>query len=238
MEKISSPPGPDEVVVLLHEDGQPSGTALKSEVHDTSTPLHLAFSCYLLDPQGRVLVTRRALTKRTWPGVWTNSFCGHPAPGESLTDALARRAREELGAEVLINYREQDFVEVLAAETGGRGVDVILDNMAAKDLERNIASLAPGGRLVIIGMQGGVKGEIDLGTLLRRNGTVHATTLRGRTPEQKAEICTQVERHVWPWIAAGIVRPVIDRVMPIADAADAHRALEAGDVTGKIVLRR
>lgn len=145
---------------------------------------------------------------------------------------------EELGAEVLINYREQDFVEVMAAETGGRGVDVILDNMAAKYLERNIASLAPGGRLVVIGMQGGVKGEIDLGTLLRRNGTVHATTLRGRTAEQKAEICTQVERHVWPWIAAGIVKPVIDRVMPITDAADAHRALEAGDVTGKIVLRR
>ena len=110
--------------------------------------------------------------------------------------------------------------------------------MAAKSLERNIASLARGGRLVIIGMQGGVKGEIDLGTLLRRNGTLHATTLRGRTPEQKAEICTQGERHVWPWIAAGIVKPVIDRVMPITDAAGAHRALEAGDVTGKIVLRR
>lgn len=145
---------------------------------------------------------------------------------------------EELGAEVLINYREQDFVEVIAAETGGRGVDVILDNMAAKYLERNIASLAPGGRLVIIGMQGGVKAEIDLGTLLRRNGTLHATTLRGRTPEQKAEICAQVERHIWPWIAAGIVKPVVDRVMPMTDAADAHRALEAGDVTGKIVLRR
>ena len=145
---------------------------------------------------------------------------------------------EELGAEVLINYREQDFVEAIAAETGGRGVDVILDNMAAKYLERNIASLAPGGRLVIIGMQGGVKAEIDLGTLLRRNGTLHATTLRGRTPEQKAEICAQVERHIWPWIAAGIVKPVVDRVMPMTDAADAHRALEAGDVTGKIVLRR
>ena len=83
-----------------------------------------------------------------------------------------------------------------------------------------------------------VKAEIDLGVLLRRNGTLHATTLRGRTPEQKTEICAQVERHVWPWIAAGIVKPVIDRVVPITEAADAHRALEAGDVTGKIVLRR
>ncbi|MBM3686946.1 MAG: NAD(P)H-quinone oxidoreductase [Actinobacteria bacterium] len=153
--------------------------------------------------------------------------------------SAAKLARcEELGAEVLINYREQDFVEVLAAQTGGRGVDVILDNMAAKYLERNIASLAPGGRLVVIGMQGGVKAEIDLSTLLRRNGTLHATTLRGRTPEQKAEICIQVERHVWPWIAAGIVKPVVDRVMPMTDAAGAHRTLEAGDVTGKIVLRR
>jgi putative PIG3 family NAD(P)H quinone oxidoreductase len=143
---------------------------------------------------------------------------------------------EELGAEVLINYREQDFADVIAAETGGRGVDVILDNMAAKYLERNIACLAPGGRLVVIGMQGGVKAEIDLGVLLRRNGTLHATTLRGRTADQKAEICAQVERHVWPWIAAGIVKPVIDRVVPITKAADAHRALEAGDVTGKIIL--
>lgn len=143
---------------------------------------------------------------------------------------------EALGAEVLINYREQDFVEVIATETGGRGVDVVLDNMAAKYLERNISSLAPGGRLVVIGMQGGVKAEIDLGSLLRRNGTVHATTLRGRTPEQKAEICAQVERHVWPWIAAGIVKPVVDRVMPLTEAADAHRALEAGGVTGKIIL--
>jgi putative PIG3 family NAD(P)H quinone oxidoreductase len=143
---------------------------------------------------------------------------------------------EALGADVLINYRDQDFVEAIAAETGGRGVDVILDNMGAAYLERNIACLAAGGRLVVIGMQGGVKAEIDLGVLLRRNGTVHATTLRGRTPEQKAEICSQVERHVWPWIAAGIVKPVIDRVMPISDAAAAHRALEAGEATGKIVL--
>lgn len=141
-----------------------------------------------------------------------------------------------LGAEVLINYREQDFVEVIAAETGGRGVDVILDNMGAKYLERNIRSLARNGRLVIIGMQGGMVTEIDLGTMLRKNATLHTTTLRGRPESEKAAVCAEVERHVWPWITAGIVRPVIDRVMPITAAADAHRAIDAGDATGKIVL--
>lgn len=88
----------DELVVLLHDDGLPSGSAFKHEVHHFATPLHLAFSCYLTDDDGRLLVTRRALGKLTWPGVWTNSFCGHPAPGESMADAVHRRAREELGA--------------------------------------------------------------------------------------------------------------------------------------------
>lgn len=141
-----------------------------------------------------------------------------------------------LGAEVLINYRDQDFVDVIGNETGGHGVDVILDNMGAKYLERNVACLARNGRLVIIGMQGGMKTEFDLGALLRRNGAVYATTLRGRPASEKAEICHEVERHVWPWIGAGIVRPVIDRVVPIVEASAAHTALEAGEVTGKIVL--
>ena len=149
-------------------------------------------------------------------------------------DKLSRCA--DLGAEVLINYHEQDFVEVVARETGGRGVDVILDNMGAKYLDRNLGSLAPGGRLVIIGMQGGVRAEIDLATMIRRNATVHTTSLRARPAEQKAEICDAVERHVWPWIAAGIVRPVVDRSFPMRDAEAAHRALEAGGVTGKILL--
>lgn len=142
-----------------------------------------------------------------------------------------------LGAEVLINYREQDFVEAICVETGGRGVDVILDNMGAAYLERNIEALARNGRIVIIGMQGGTRSEVDITALLRRNAAVHATTLRGRPTSEKVEICQEVERHVWPWIGAGIVKPVIDRVMPITDAASAHHALEAGQVTGKIVLR-
>lgn len=89
-----------ELVVLLDDDGQSIGTAPKSQVHHASTPLHLAFSCYLFDGAGRVLLTRRALHKRTFPGIWTNACCGHPAPGESLTDAVTRRVGEELGLHI------------------------------------------------------------------------------------------------------------------------------------------
>ncbi|MGQ7787857.1 isopentenyl-diphosphate Delta-isomerase [Nesterenkonia sp. PF2B19] len=89
-----------EHVVLVAPDGRPLGTALKSAVHTAHTPLHRGFSCHLTNPLGQVLVTRRSLTKRTWPGVWTNSFCGHPAPGESLEEAVVRHARHELTIEV------------------------------------------------------------------------------------------------------------------------------------------
>ncbi len=143
---------------------------------------------------------------------------------------------ERLGAEVLINYRDADFVDVVREVTGGRGTDVILDNMGAAYLMRNVDALARNGRIVVIGMQGGVKAEFDLGVLLRRNGTVHATSLRSRPESEKAEICAQVQRHVWPWISAGLVRPVVDRVLPVTEAVRAHRDLEEGSVTGKIVL--
>ncbi|WP_369070269.1 isopentenyl-diphosphate Delta-isomerase [Kineococcus terrestris] len=89
-----------ELVVLLAEDGTPCGTAPKAEVHHADTPLHLAFSCWVLDGAGRTLLTRRADAKKTWPGVWTNSFCGHPGPGESPAEAVLRRAGDELGADV------------------------------------------------------------------------------------------------------------------------------------------
>ena len=141
-----------------------------------------------------------------------------------------------LGAEVLINYNEQDFVEVMLDVTGGRGANVILDNMGAAYLERNVTALARDGRLVIIGMQAGVRAELDISTLLRKNASVNATSLRGRPESEKAAICRQVERTVWPWIHSGVIRPVIDRILPLKDAAYAHTVIADGGATGKVVL--
>lgn len=151
------------------------------------------------------------------------------------TDAKLDRCRR-LGADVAINYHEQDFVERVLVETGDRGVDVILDNMGAAYLDRNVRALAPEGRLVVIGLQGGRVGELDLVRLLGKRAAVHATSLRARPPEQKADIVAAVRRDVWPAIEAGAVRPVIDRTVPVREAEKAHRVLEASEHVGKILL--
>ncbi|WP_059009947.1 NAD(P)H-quinone oxidoreductase [Streptomyces specialis] len=146
--------------------------------------------------------------------------------------AKLERCRE-LGADILINYREQDF----AAELSG-GADVILDIVGAKYLERNVRALAPGGRLVVIGLQGGVKAELNLGALLAKRASVTATSLRARPSAGKAEIVAAVREHVWPLLADGRVRPVVDRALPLAEAGEAHRVMEASGHVGKIVLTR
>ncbi len=138
-----------------------------------------------------------------------------------------------LGADVGINYRDEDFVAVLR-EAGG--ADVILDNMGGAYLARNVEALATEGRLVVIGMQGGTKGELDLATLLRKRGAVIATSLRSRPIADKAAICAQVVETVWPLVADGLVRPIVHEVMPLEDVRAAHELMEASGHTGKIVL--
>ncbi|MFF4172058.1 NAD(P)H-quinone oxidoreductase [Streptomyces sp. NPDC001744] len=141
-----------------------------------------------------------------------------------------------LGADVLIDYREQDFVEELRRATDGAGADVVLDIVGAKYLERNVKALAVNGRLVVIGLQGGTKGELNLGALLAKRGTLMATTLRSRPAREKAAVVAAVREHVWPLIEAGTVKPVVDRTVPLPEAAEGHRALESGGHVGKVLL--
>jgi len=141
-----------------------------------------------------------------------------------------------LGADVTVNYREQDFVEEVRTATDGQGADVILDNMGASYLSRNLDALAPEGRLVVIGLMGGTKGELDLGALLRKRAAVLATSLRGRPPADKAAICASVVEHVWPLVSDGSVRTLVHTSLPLEEVAEAHRIMEASDHVGKIVL--
>ncbi|MEC4017369.1 NAD(P)H-quinone oxidoreductase [Streptomyces sp. H27-D2] len=221
-------------------------------------------------PDGVDLITAAALPEVACT-VWSNCFMvAHLRPGETLlvhggssgigtmaiqlAKAVGARvavtagsaekldACRELGADILINYREQDFVDEIrkatAAQDGGAGAgaDVILDIIGAKYLEQNIQALAVNGRLAIIGLQGGAKGELNLGALLVKRGTVTATSLRGRPPGEKAEIVAAVREHVWPLIGAGRIRPIVDRTIPMRDAAEAHRVLDASTHVGKILL--
>ncbi|MDQ6686058.1 MAG: NAD(P)H-quinone oxidoreductase [Actinomycetota bacterium] len=140
---------------------------------------------------------------------------------------------QSLGAHRAISYRDDDFVEILK-EAGG--ADVILDNMGASYLGRNVTALAPQGRLVVIGMQGGTKGELDLAALLGKRGAVIATSLRARPAVEKAAICASVVQQVWPLVGDGLVKPVIGASFPLDEVADAHRLMEQGGHTGKIVL--
>ena len=142
----------------------------------------------------------------------------------------------ELGAEILVNYREADFVEVVKAATDGRGADVVLDNMGAKYLGRNVDVLATNGRIQVIGMQGGTTGELDLGRLMSKRAQVRATTLRARPTAEKSEICARVAAEAWPLVESGAIVPVVDRVLPMPDAAEAHRVVTDSEHVGKVLL--
>jgi putative PIG3 family NAD(P)H quinone oxidoreductase len=154
--------------------------------------------------------------------------------------ATARAAKHDalraLGADLVVDYTTDDFVAATRELTGGRGADVVLDIIGAKYLARNVDVLATGGHLVTIGLQGGRTGELDLGALMAKRGSISATTLRARPVEDKARIVRGVRDRVWPLVDAGAIRPVIDTTMPMAEAMAAHRRMEASDHLGKIVL--
>ncbi|WP_323960243.1 zinc-binding dehydrogenase [Arthrobacter sp. JZ12] len=152
------------------------------------------------------------------------------------SDAKLDYARS-LGAEAGINYREQDFVREVREATGGRGADVILDVVGAKYLGQNVDALAVGGRLVVIGLQGGAKAELDLGKLLTKRASVTGTTLRSRPVEEKSAIMAAVREHVWPLVADGSLSMPVDRVFPLDEVAQAHEYFDSGQHKGKVLLR-
>ena len=212
-------------------------------------------------PKGVDLVTAAALPEVVCT-VWSNVFQAcHLRPGETLLvhggssgigtmaiqlgkaigakvavtagSAEKLEACRALGADVLINYRDQDFV----AAVGPNGADVILDVVGAKYLDRNLDALAVNGRLVVIGMQGGVTADLNLGKLMSKRAAIIATSLRARPLDEKAAIVAAVREHVWPLLEGSRVRPVIDRVFPLAEATEAHRLMESSTHIGKILLR-
>ncbi|MEM5317968.1 NAD(P)H-quinone oxidoreductase [Paraburkholderia sp. JHI869] len=146
------------------------------------------------------------------------------------------RACEALGADRAINYRDSDFVEVVKALTNDRGVDVILDMVAGGYVARELSALATGGRIVLIATLGGSKAELNMGEILRRRLTVTGSTLRARSVEFKAQIAQELKAKVWPLIEEGRIKPVVFRVFPAAQAAEAHALMESSEHIGKIML--
>lgn len=215
-------------------------------------------------PSGVGLVEAAALPEVV-STVWSNVFMtAHLRPGETLLVhggasgigtmaiqlAVAVGARvavtagsqekleacRALGAEITINYRDEDFVAVLERDTDGHGADVILDNMGAKYLGRNVEALATSGRLVVIGMQGGTTGELDLSALVKKRAAVIGTSLRARPRDEKAAIVAAVREHVWPLIESGTVQPVVHATFPLDEVAEAQAELDSGRHIGKVLL--
>jgi putative PIG3 family NAD(P)H quinone oxidoreductase len=196
--------------------------------------------------------------------VWSNVFAlGGLRPGESLLvhggssgiGSMAIQLAVALGSPVFatagtdekvtfcerlgatgINYRAEDFVQRVTDATSGHGVDVVLDMVAGDYLDRDVAALAVGGRVMVIATQGGSRSSLDVRALMGRRGSIHGTTLRSRPLEERAAVIADVRRHVWPLLEQGRVRPIVDSVFPLEKAADAHRRMESSAHVGKILL--
>lgn len=215
-------------------------------------------------PRGLTMIEAASLPE-TFFTVWSNVFDrGRLAPGETLLVqggssgigvAAIQMARalgsavfatagtadkcaacERLGAQRAINYKNEDFVEVLKAETNGRGVNVILDMIGGDYLPREVQALAEDGRLVLINTMGGAEGRLDLADVMRRRLTITGSTLRSRPVAFKGAIADALRQRVWPLIEAGKIKPVVFKTFPMEQAADAHRLMESSEHVGKIVL--
>ncbi|MBY0569657.1 MAG: NAD(P)H-quinone oxidoreductase [Burkholderiaceae bacterium] len=164
------------------------------------------------------------------------SALGHRVFATAGTDGKCRAA-ESLGAERAINYKTEKFPEVVKSLTAGKGVDVILDMVAGSYIPMEIDSLADDGRIAIIALLGGNRGDVDFGQVLRRRLTITGSTLRPRSIEFKRQISSQLQQHVWPLLEAGKIRPVIHQVFPLTQADQAHALMEDGRHIGKIMLQ-
>jgi len=163
-----------------------------------------------------------------------HQFGARVAVTAGSADKLARC--HALGADILIDYRSEDFVAQVRDATGGRGADVVLDIIGAKYLSKNVEVLAPQGRLVVIGLQGGTRAELDLAALLRKRGTLFATALRAKSIEEKSAIVASVREHIWPLLESGAIHPVVHARLPLTEAAQAHRLLQDSVHVGKVLL--
>ena len=142
----------------------------------------------------------------------------------------------DLGAEILVNYHDEDFVSAVRDATDGHGADIVLDNMGAAYLQRNVEVLAIGGRIQVIGLQGGTKGALDLGLLMSKRAQVRSTTLRARPTHEKAAICDRVQHEAWPLVESGAIHTIIDRALPMSEASEAHRVVHDSEHVGKVLL--
>lgn len=223
---------PQEQVAALPEGMDPVAAGGLMEV--AATVWSNVFMTADLQPGQRLLVHGGASGIGTMAiqmakafGAWVAVTAGSEAKLQACRD---------LGADVAMNYREIDFVEGLRAATAGHGADVILDNMGAAYLPRNVSALAHDGRLVVIGLQGGVKGELNLGALLAKRGSIAAISLRGRPKHQKGEIVSDLVASTWPMFADQTINPVIHATFPLEQVAEAHRVLDESTNVGKVVL--
>ena len=211
-----------------------------NEIHAAAIPETFFTVWTNVFQRGRLRAGESILIHGGTSGIGTTAIQLARASGATVyatagTDAKCR-ACEDLGAARAINYRTQDFVEAIREATSGRGVDAILDIVGGGYLARNLDCLGMEGRLVQIGLMGGSRADVNLRHVLQRRLTITGSTLRPRSPEEKGAIARELQQHVWPLLESGKIKPVVSKVLPLEQAAEAHRLLESGEVIGKVVL--